>query len=61
MRYVKGVSRYQLELAQSLEDYVTKDSAVRVINAFVGMLELGELGFLKSTPAKTGRPPFDPS
>lgn len=60
MRYVKGVSRDQLELAQSLEDYVAKDSTVRVIDAFVGMLDLGELGFLKATPAKTGRPPFDP-
>jgi len=60
MRYVKGISREQLEFAQSIEDYVAKDNAVRVIDAFVGMLNLAELGFLKATPARTGRRPFDP-
>jgi len=60
MRYVKGISRDQLEFAQSVEDYVAKDNPARVIDAFVGMLDLVQLGFLKATPARTGRRPYDP-
>jgi transposase len=33
---------------------------VRVIDAFVQMLEVGALGFKKAHPAASGRPPYDP-
>lgn len=36
------------------------DSPVRVIDAFVGGLDVGELGFGRAVPAATGRPPYDP-
>jgi transposase len=61
MRYVKGSDRVQASLLPaSLEDYVGADSPVRVIDAFVGGLDVAELGFGRAVPAATGRPPYDP-
>jgi transposase len=44
----------------SLDEYVAEDSPVRVIDAFVGSLDLAKLGFSKAKPAETGRPAYDP-
>ncbi len=61
MSYIEKASREQITmLPESLEDYVNQDNAVRVIDAFVESLEFGTLGFSKSKPAETGRPPYDP-
>ena len=60
MDFIQGQSRYQRVLfPDSMEDYITEDNPVRVIDAFVDMLDLKELG-LKSTPEVTGRPPYNP-
>jgi transposase len=45
---------------ESLDDYVTEESPVRVIDVFVDELDLSMLGF-KSEPADTGRPGYHPS
>src|SRR2546425_2370387 len=61
MGYVSGDSRGQAALFPVvLDDLVPEDHAVRVIDAFVAGLGLGELGFSKAEPAATGRPPSDP-
>lgn len=61
MSYVVGEDRGQVSLLPaSLEEYVPADSAVRVIDAFVGGLDVGALGFGRATPAITGRPAYDP-
>lgn len=61
MEYVKGESRNQKTfLPDCVEDYVDEHSAVRVIDAFVEMLEIDELGIQHAQLAQTGRPPFDP-
>lgn len=61
MGYIQGIDRDQLMiLPECLDDYITEDNSVRVIDAFVESLELKEKGFLKATPAKEGRPPYDP-
>ncbi len=61
MRYKQGQSREQTTLFPvALEDYVPEDHPVRVIDAFVQGLDLVELGFARSGPAKTGRPAYDP-
>ena len=61
MDYIRGVTRNQVILfPETVEDYITDDNPVRFIDAFVGSLELAELGFARAQPAETGRPAYDP-
>jgi len=61
-RFVEGEDRRQsLLLPESLDDYVTEDNPVRVVEAFIDELELGALGFDGVEPALTGRPAYHPS
>lgn len=61
MPYVKGVDRKQITLfPESIEEYVAFDNPVRVIDAFVGQLDLVVLGFTFALCPKIGRPPYDP-
>lgn len=62
MRYVSGQDRDQTALFPlSLEELVPADHPCRVIEAFVGMLDLAELGFTHARLGRTGRPPHDPA
>jgi transposase len=62
MSYLKGPDRSQVEmLPPSLEEYVAANAPVRFIEAFVGDLDLQNLGFERSQPAETGRPGYDPA
>ena len=54
------ISRNQLTMI-ALEEMVSKDSYVRLVDAFVDALPLGELGFKHTTTASEGRPPYHPS
>ena len=61
MSYVEGESREQRVLfPEILDDYISEDNLVRFIDAFVDGLEMEELGFDRSAPKETGRPPYDP-
>ena len=61
-RFVEGVDRSQSTLfPECLEDWIIEDNPVRVIDAFVGELDLGELGFSGVDPEATGRPSYHPS
>ena len=61
-RFVEGEDRRQsLLLPESLDDYVTEDNPVRVMEAFIEELDLGALGFEGMAPAATGRPAYHPS
>ena len=61
-RFVEALERSQSTLfPETLEDFVTEDNTVRVIEAFVGGLDLGELGFGGVDPKATGRPGYHPS
>jgi transposase len=61
-RFVEGEDRRQsLLLPESLDDYVTEDNPVRVVEAFIDELDLGALGFEGVMPAATGRPAYHPS
>ena len=42
-------------------DYVDENNAVRVVEAFVDMLDLAEFGFERVVPAETGRPAYHPA
>jgi transposase len=61
-RFVEGTDRNQGTLFPvCLDDWIDEDNPVRVIDAFVDRLDLGELGFEGVEPAETGRPAYHPS
>ena len=61
MSYVRGEDRGQAALLPAaIEDYVAADAPVRVIDVFGDGLDMIGLGFGRSVPAVTGRPPYDP-
>lgn len=62
MGYKEGESRDQIMLLpEALDDYVAENNPVRFIDAFVEGLNLEEMGFEKTSPKETGRPPYDPA
>ena len=61
-RFVEGEDRRQgTLLPEYLEDYVSEENPVRVIDVFVDELDLSALGFAGVVPAATGRPAYHPS
>lgn len=61
MGFVEGEERGQWSLLPArLEDYVSAGSLVRVIDRFIGALDLRALGFDRWVAAATGRPAYDP-
>src|SRR5258708_2325841 len=61
MAHVSGQSRYQTTLfPEVLDEVVSMDDPVRVIDAFVETLDLAELGFSKVVAEELGRPPYAP-
>ena len=61
-RFVEAADRSQAALfPDCLDDWIDEDNPVRVIDAFVDALELGELGFSGVVPEPTGRPSYHPS
>ncbi|MDB6128751.1 MAG: family transposase, partial [Verrucomicrobia bacterium] len=61
MSYIQGVERGQQQLLPaSVEEYVAENAPVRFIDAFVGRLDVRQLGFERPQPAGTGRPGYDP-
>lgn len=61
MKYIKGQPRNQVTMVtECLEDYISEENPVRVIDAFVDSLDLETSGFIRTTPKETGRPPYDP-
>jgi len=61
MAYITGEDRSQITLfPEAVDDYITSDNPVRVIEAFVNSLNMQELGFLRTDPNVIGRPSYDP-
>ena len=61
-RFVEGEARNQQALLPaSLEDYVSEDNSVRVVDIYVDELDLATLGFERVRPKSTGRPGYHPS
>ncbi len=60
-RFIEGEDRRQTTLLpDTLEDYVTQDNSVRVIDVFIDELDLEVLGFAGTVPEATGRPSYHP-
>ena len=61
-RFIEGEHRYQATLFPDLlDDYISEDNPVRVVEAFVEELDLLALGFSSVEPKATGRPSYHPS
>ena len=60
-RFIEGEDRHQgVLLPEYLDDYVSDENPVRVIDVFVDELNLGALGFAGVVPEATGRPAYHP-
>jgi hypothetical protein len=60
-RFIEGQDRTQSTLLpECIDDYVAEDNPVRVIEAFVEELDLGELGFDGVEPEEIGQPAYHP-
>ncbi|EGJ19484.1 transposase, IS4 family protein (plasmid) [Cereibacter sphaeroides WS8N] len=60
--FIEGVERSQtLLFPDRLEDWISEDALARVVDLFVGELELPSLGFVRSAAARTGRPGYHPA
>ena len=61
MAYIEGEQRGQHSLfPTTLDELISEDHVCRVIEAFVGRLDMAKLSFVRSEPAETGRPGYDP-
>src|SRR4051795_3923977 len=61
-RFVSGADRSQTTLfPECLDDWIDENNPVRVIDAFVDAVDLGELGFDGVVPEATGRPAYHPA
>jgi len=59
--FIEGEARNQATLfPERLDDYISEENAVRVIDVFLDSLDLSGLGF-KTVPANTGRPAYHPA
>lgn len=55
-RFIEGQDRQQVTLMpECLDDFIADDNPVRVIDAFVGELDLASMGFDRAEPSATGR------
>ena len=61
MEFISGESREQIiMLPDCLDDYITNNNSVRVIEAYINSLDLTALGCSRHQPNGTGRPMYDP-
>jgi len=60
MQFIQGNDRNQSYFT-TLEDQVSADSSVRLIDAFIDKLDLQKLGFSNTMHKSEGRPPYAPA
>lgn len=54
MTYIKGEDRNQvIKFPATIDEYITEENPVRVIEAYVNELPLDELGFKRTNPFGT--------
>ncbi|SOD24109.1 Transposase [Variovorax sp. YR752] len=61
-RFIEPGDRSQTTLLpECLDDYISEENPIRVVDVFVDELKLYQLGFEGAEPAATGRPSYHPS
>ena len=59
--FIKGRGRTQSTLfPECLDDFISEDNPVRVVDAYVDELDLKRMGFERAEPEETGRPAYHP-
>jgi transposase len=62
MSHLRGPNRTEVQLLPPcLDDYVEANAPVRFLESFVEGLDLQALGFVRTSAAATGRPPYHPA
>ncbi|SEP18712.1 hypothetical protein SAMN04490178_112108, partial [Propionispora vibrioides] len=57
-----NMDRNQISLIpSSLEEMISQDNPVRVIDLFADSLDLNQMGFRYATPKAVGRKPYNPA
>ena len=60
--FIEGIARNQITLfPERLADWICEDNPVRIVDVFVDALDLVECGFERTSPARTGRPGYEPA
>ena len=60
--FIDGIDREQTTLfPERVDDWISEDHLVRIIDLLVDELDLRALGFGRCVPARTGRPGDHPS
>ena len=61
MDHIQGIDRAQFPLfPEALDDYISQESPVRFIDAYVDSLNLKQFGFRHAVLQETGRPTYHP-
>lgn len=61
-RFIEGENREQSTLfPERIDDYISDENPIKLVDAFVDRLDLFELGFKSAEPKSTGRPAYHPS
>ncbi|MBA4344781.1 MAG: IS5/IS1182 family transposase [Methylibium sp.] len=61
-RFIEGEDRSQVTLLpECLDDFISEDNTMRIVDVFIDELDLASLGFDGASPATTGRPSYHPS
>ena len=61
MGYIEGQDRNQIIMfPENIDEYISDDNSVRVIDAYVEQLDMEKLGFQRTTAPVMGRPPYSP-
>jgi transposase len=60
MQFIQGSNRHQ-SFFSTLDEQVSADNAVRLIDAFIDKLDLQKLGFSRIVHNSEGRPPYAPA
>ena len=60
MQFIQGNNRHQTYFS-TLDDQVSSDNTVRLIDAFIDKLDVQQLGFSRIVHKSEGRPPYAPS
>lgn len=61
MKYIQGADRFQITLfPESIDDYISENNPVRIIDVYIEKLDHKALGFSKTECPPVGRPPYNP-
>jgi len=61
MGYITGEDRNQIILfPESINEYVSDNNAIRIIDEYIKQLDLERLGFKRAVNPSLGRPPYHP-